>query len=482
MADSVARNAQEQLTGAWIGLINQLRIGDFIDRLAAQDLNFRDAMASMDWAVAEIDKLVVTNRGGDRGVHGFIAEVAECGIENARSMLRGQSPICRWVNDNGAADLARDGVNIQVKFVQSGGRYSLNAVLDHLKKYPDFVDDSGIYQIPKDYYGTIRRLYGMTRPEAVRLVKGADGASYSDWEKIQEYFHSTGLRIDDLEPSDFSYAEVQRDAIDGAMKARKTVLADEDRRIRESAYRASRPSMAEGAKATVIGAAMEGATTFALAVRRRAMGRGGLRELTQDDWVAIAKESGLGLAKGGVRGAGVYGLNNFTATPAAVATALMTASFGVAEQIHEFRSGAVDEAEFIRRSEMICLDSAVSALSGFLGQALIPIPVLGALVGNAVGTLMYESAKDIANKHETAVLKRHAREAHEQDLRLAGEYRKYVERSDAAMMSYLRILGKTFTIDVSVAFAGSIELARSLGVPQEEILTDMRQVDDYFLG
>ena len=60
----------------------------------------------------------------------------------------------------------------------------------------------------------------------------------------------------------------------------------------------------------------------------------------------------------------------------------------------------MSETEFIANSEILCVDSAISALSSLVGQSLIPVPVLGAVVGNTVGTLIYQIAKDNLSKRE----------------------------------------------------------------------------------
>lgn len=73
------------------------------------------------------------------------------------------------------------------------------------------------------------------------------------------------------------------------------------------------------------------------------------------------------LVKGGIRGGAVYWLNNYTVTPSSVTSALVTASFGVAECVHRFRSGVLSEIEFIESSEIAYLDASVSAFSSFVG-------------------------------------------------------------------------------------------------------------------
>lgn len=481
-AEKVVRSSQEQAVAAWIGLINQMRIDDLIENLNRQNQNLDSAMESMNWALGKIEDLVVTNRGGSKGVHGFIAEVAECGLENAQSLVHGDKPAMEWVNDNGPADLLRNGVEIQVKFVNAGGKFSLDAVATHLEKYPDFLDKGGVYQIPKDHLDAIRSLYEMPREEAVKLVSSTGGPSYSNWKSIHEFFDSSGFSIDDLEASKFEYSEVQKNVIADNMAEEKIRLADESERIKKDIYEEHKPTLQEGAKAAVAGAVLEAGTAFALSVKSHLGNGKRIGDLTQDDWEEIAKDSGMGLVKGGVRGGAVYGLSNYTATPSSVASALVTASFGVADCAYRFRSGELTEIEFIESSEIACLDASVSAFSSFLGQAVIPVPILGALVGNAVGTTVYELGKDFYSKREAELLAHYTQELKALDTELDCEYTACINSLRENMGTYISLLGKAFSPNSAMAFSGSVELAASLNVPDSEILHTREEVDDFFLN
>lgn len=481
-AEKVVKSSQEQAVAAWIGLINQMRIDDFIENLNHQNQNLDSAMESMNWALGKIEDLVVTNRGGSKGVHGFIAEVAECGLENAQSLVHGDKPVMEWVNDNGPADLLRNGVKIQVKFVNAGGKFSLDAVAAHLEKYPDFLDKGGVYQIPKDYLDVVRTLYEMPREEAAKLVSSNGGPSYSNWKSIHEFFDSSGFSIDDIEASKFEYSEVQKNAIADKMAEEKIGLADESKRIKKDIYEGHKPTPQEGAKAAAAGAVLEAGTAFALSVKRH-LGNGKcIGNLTQDDWEEIAKDSGMGLVKGGVRGGAVYWLNNYTATPSSVASALVTASFGVADCAYRFRSGELTEIEFIESSEIACLDASVSAFSSFVGQAIIPVPILGALVGNVVGMTVYELGKDFYSKREAELLAHYAQELEDLDTELESEYAACISGLRENMSEYISLLEKAFSSNFSVAFSSSVELAASLNVPNREILHTREEVDDFFLN
>ncbi len=168
--------------------------------------------------------------------------------------------------------------------------------------------------------------------------------------------------------------------------------------------------------------------------------------------------------KGGVRGASVYTLTNLAATPAAVASALVTASFGIAELANELRTGTITESEFIERAELVSLEAAVSAVSSLVGQAVIPIPVLGAVIGNTVGTAMYQTVSDSLARRERELLERYADEQRLLGERLTSEQEQLVDRLRSATSTYVAVLDRAFSPDVDIALAGSVALAIEVGV------------------
>ncbi|WGT47297.1 hypothetical protein [Tessaracoccus lacteus] len=481
--EELAKSNQEQAVASWVSYLNQLRVDGFETTLRQQDVNLQDALASIDEAIRRIDLEVVTrNRGGDKGMHGFIAEVAEVGVGNARSRILGKGSVYEWVNDNGPADLIRSGTEIQQKFVAAGGRFSLAAVTEHLAKYPDFVANGGKYQIPADHFNMVRTLHDMTPEEATSLLtRSGDGPSLRDWQRIQAFFDDDSLSMDSLEPSMLKYPEVQRGAYDSTLQAERQSLQATDQVVREDAYNASRPKSGEGAKATIVAAAVEGTTAFVLAVAEKRRGGKQFKEFTRDDWTEIAAGTGFSFVKGGVRGLTIYSLTNFTATPAAVASSLVTAAFRIAEQAHRLRTGEISELEFIENSELAALEVAVSGLSSFLGQALIPIPILGAVIGNSVGMVMYTSVSAALSRREAELLTRYLDEQRALDDILTADYQELIDRLNASMADYLELLGQAFSIDPETALLGSVELALTLGVAGDEVIDSDDKRLAYFL-
>lgn len=140
-AQKIVKTGQEQAVAAWIDYLNQVRLTELINALNRQDGNLQDALDSLRSTMDTIkDNVIEVGRGGERGMHGFIAEVAEVGIGNARKAIHGEDRIFDWVNDNGPHDIRIGDMLYQMKFVQGGGCFSLNAVAAHLEKYPDYLE------------------------------------------------------------------------------------------------------------------------------------------------------------------------------------------------------------------------------------------------------------------------------------------------------------------------------------------------------
>ena len=482
--EKIIKSSQEQAVASWINYLNQVRLERLMEALTKEQYNLENAMGTIKDTLETISKDIVNNglgRGGEKGMHGFIAEVAECGIGNARSQIEGKLPIYEWINDNGPEDLRRGAVLIQQKFVNSGNHLSLQAIQKHLNHYPDFVNKGGVYQIPADHYEKIKELLSISKEEANKLPTSTGEFSLKQWQEVHNFFEKGDVNIESIEPSALDYKSVQRNTYEDTLKVEKKKLEERNEERREQAYQDSKPSLEQGAKATAISAVVEGGMTFAVSMAKKRKEGKKFSEFNEDDWKDVVGDTALGAAKGGVRGASIYALTNYTATPAAVASAMVTASFGVAEQAHMYRQGEINELSFIENSEMLCLDVTVSALSSFAGQVIIPIPVLGAVVGNAVGTMLYQISKDNLLAKEQEVIEKYLKEINELDEELRVQYKNCIDELSENMKLFMSIIDRAFAPDIRIAFDGSIDLAKQMGVAADEILDSKEKIASYFM-
>ena len=477
--EKMVKNNQEQALASWVNYLNQLRLDRLVEFMQNQDLNLQDAMADLDKAFSDINELISCNRGGECGLHGFIAEAAEVGIGNARENILGNPDKYIWLNDNGVSDLLRDGVELQQKFYQSD--LSLRAISAHLEKYPDYISNGGKYQIPKDQYEKIKELLSISKEEANKMPTADGSFSLKQWKMVHEFFGRKDIDISDVEPSKLEYKEVQREQIEITIKNEKDSIKDTDSELRKHARKDAAPTLNEAAKVVGVAAALEGGTALTLSIVKKIKEGKNIKDFSSNDWKEIFKDAGIGTVKGGIRGASIYVLTNYTATPAAAANAIVTASFGVAEQAHLYRLGELDETQFISNAEMLCLDASVSALSSFIGQAVIPIPIVGALIGNTVGTTLYKIAKDGLSDREKALIKSYLNDIEALRADLDEQYQILVASIQKEYEAYMLILEKLYSVDYMQAFKGSCEMAKFCGVPTEEILDSKESIADYFL-
>ena len=351
----------------------------------------------------------------------------------------------------------------------------------HLNAYPDFLDNGGVYQIPEDHYEKIKWLLSISEKEANKMPTSTGDFSLKQWREVHEFFKNGDIPLDKVEPSKLKYSEVQKDTYEQIFSKEKGSLRKRNQEKKEQAYNKSKPTLSEEAKATAAAAAIEGAMALCLGIAEKRKSGKKFNAFDEDDWKEIAATTGKRTLKGGIRGASIYTLTNFTATPAAVASAMVTATFGIAEQAYQLKQGNVDEQRFIENSEMLCLDASVSALSSFAGQVLIPVPVLGAVIGNTVGTMMYQIAKDNLSSREQKIFEEYAEAVRKVDVSLQDQYQEFVDEIGKDTKSFMELLDKAFAPDIRVAFEGSIDLAKSCGVPVDEILDSKEKLESFFM-
>lgn len=483
-AKKIIKGGQEQAVASWINYLNQVRLDRLMEELQKEELNLNEAMSTISETLKTISRDIVNNgkgRGGQYGMHGFIAEVAECGIGNAREQIEGKAPIYEWINDNGPEDLRRGATLIQQKFVNGGEHLSLQAIRMHLNAYPNFLDNGGVYQIPEDHYEKIKWLLSISEKEANKMPTSTGDFSLKQWREVHEFFENGDIPLDKVEPSKLKYSEVQKGTYEQTFSKEKSSLRKRNQGKKEQAYNKSKPTLSEGVKATAVAAAIEGSMALCLGMAEKRKSGKKFNAFDEDDWKEIAVTTGKGTLKGGIRGSSIYTLTNFTATPAAVASAMVTATFGIAEQAYQLKQGNVDEQRFIENSEMLCLDASVSALSSFAGQVLIPVPVLGAVIGNTVGTMMYQIAKDNLSAREQKIFEEYAEAVRQLDVSLQDQYQRFVDEIGKDTKLFMELLNRAFAPDIRVAFEGSIDLAKSCGVPVDEILDSKEKIASFFM-
>jgi hypothetical protein len=280
----------------------------------------------------------------------------------------------------------KNGLPVQSKFVQKN--LSIDAINEHLEKYPDFLVKGGTYDVPRDYYEKIQEWRNLSPKELKNLPRSEDGnVARKVVKEIEEFEQANNVKFEDVvNPTQATYDEVQTGKVGDTVDKKEQDIMDTDEQKRQEYEIKARYSLKEGLKVAGISAAINGVLSFGMTIIAKMKQGKKLSDFSEDDWKDILKETGVGVAKGGITGGGIYALTNVAGMPAPFAAALVTATFGVAEQAIQLGKGNISTDDFLYNIEQLATDTAVSGLGAWAGQMLIPIPVVGAIIGSVVST------------------------------------------------------------------------------------------------
>lgn len=474
------KSTQEQAVAAWITYLNQVRLDELVDKLNQQDINLEEALKELD----ELKKFLGDPNhilGSPLTKHGEIAEHMQVNFANARRAIQGlnKNHTFDGVGRTAPEDYIRDGQQVQSKFYNGlkNTFFGKHALLEHLETYPDFVKNGGSYDIPKDQYEKMLELLDMYKNTPSKLST----SDYNLAKKIDELLKSNGLELGkDINPAVVDYGEVQQGIANQTVDKEEKNIKEEDEKQRKKAYDESKPTLKEGVKAAGISAAIEGGVAFCMSVAKKRKEKK-FTEFSSDDWKDIGVDTGMGAVNGGIRGGSIYVLTNFTATPANVASAYVTAAFGIASQIKALDEGKVSEEDFVINCETVCLDVTVSAISSVAGQVLIPIPVLGTVIGNVAGEFVYELCKKQCDLKSQKIIDGYSAEMEQLNQKLDIQLLQVVLEVQKALGKFKDLEKLAFDEDVNIAFNGSINMAIETGVPENKVLKTKQDIDNFFL-
>ena len=388
---NTTNNVIGQGIGAGVAHINQLRTDQLLANLNNQDINLENAIAELDALRSVVNG---TLQGSENTVHGIIAEHTQVHFSNARDHVIGKEPTYFKELDLGSPiDYWNGNTPIQSKFiggVNSDGLQTIKQTLTnkqtgiagHLSKYPDFLKDGGIYQVPKDQYEHALDL--LSKP-TTELSRG----DYNTVQTIREFERVNNVKFEDVvKPSVAKYGEVQKNVIENTIDKEEASIIETDEIKRVELHNQAKATIKQGAQIAAISAAIEGTLSFGIAVITKFKQGKKINDFTKEDWKEIFSNTGGGVVKGGARGASVYTLTNLTKVNAATATALVTITIGAITLTTKFAKGELSSKEYTDNLQQLGVETGVSAATATIGQVLIPVPIVGALVGSMVGNVI----------------------------------------------------------------------------------------------
>lgn len=473
----VVKTTQEQATAAWIGYLNQIRIQTMLDEWSKQNGNLERALGELQ----KIKNFIGNPRailGSQLTKHGEIAEHMQVHISNARNLVEGLEAHYTFekVGRTAPEDYLFDGRMVQSKFY-NGAKGTLEAIHRHLEKYSYFVNQGGFYEIPQEQYEEMVHVLHVAETKPSALSK----SEFSLLKKINEFQQETGLDLkENIRPACVKYKEVQQGTSEATLETEIKSIRKRDADLRSKIVEKGKPTLKEGMTATAVGTLLEGGVAFCMAIAEKRRAGKSFSDFTKEDWNDIFSRTGKSSIQGSVRGSTVYALTNFTVTPANLASAYVTAAFGIAMQVEAVRNKTVSREDFVINCETVVLDAAVSVIATTLGQTMIPVPVLGALLGNVIGEIAYGFCQNYVDENEKKRIDEYWRRTNEWKQESSAELEKLKTQMNREMKNFSSLKDMVFDTECNESFFASIKLAEECGVKKEKILKSDKERDRYF--
>jgi hypothetical protein len=320
-------------------------------------------------------------------------------VRNAWAALKGQSEVATFdgVARTAPEDFILDGIKYQSKFI-NGTNNTLKHVLDHFDKYKD---SSMNYSIPKDQYKIIEAIRSGHAPSNLN-----DKSIRATFQKVEEIERQSGRNFQDIvRPSVSNYSEAQLGTVGETVTKHQDQIVDENQRIQDEIQKDARektksieakkgPSIGEGFKVAGTAAAIAASLNTITVIYSKVKKGKKIQDFDKDDWKEIGISSASAGAKGGVTARSIYALTNLTSLSAPFAGAVTSVAMGLSFLLADLNKDQISLDEFVTQGQVICIEAGIAATGGAIGQMLIPIPVLGSVIGTVTANFVWGFAKD----------------------------------------------------------------------------------------
>lgn len=427
--------------------------------------------------------------GNLRTKHGEIAEHIEVEIRKGRDILKHIKPTATFDNVGRTApeDYIIDTMKVQSKYIAGAGK-SLNHVLDHLHKYPGFAD-KGFYHIPKDQYELLEKvcngeqIEGITSStikkcqETIRLIEKETSKPFSEVVKPGLATYKE-VQLGQVDKTIDGYEKEFQEANDQEIKKIRT----ETEQQKNDAQHITDASWGEALKYSAISAVITGATSAGIKIYSKIKGGTKITEFSLEDWKEVGIDLGKGSAKGAISGISIYGLTKKIGLSAPFSSAIVSTIMGIASVYYNYKRGEITETEYADAACALSVEAGISAIGSAIGQAIIPVPVLGAIIGSAIAKASLEISRSIMDKKEAEFIKKLEQQYNELINKLDEECKEIIAKIDSYFNKLGGLIEAALDLDVNKKLQGSIRLCRFVGVQETIIIHDTGELDDFILS
>lgn len=387
-SSEIINEMSTQTEAEFINTINTIRLNQLLQQLSEIEHNQENAKAEILALKKEIKIILASNRGGQTGMHGFIGESCQVHIANIKSFIKGEKPLYVLLDDNSMTDYKRGLELIQQKACQSDNHLGLDHIKRHMEKYPEFIIQNGIYQIPKDFYQKYEQLRNTPANVASKFRK----EELRLWKAVND-FTSSNPNVK-IEPMEVTYKEIQAGNVGTTISEVEKDTKKEFDRQKNVANDMHSPSLEELIKVSAISGILEGALDATFVTIELIMQGKALRNFDKEDRNYILKHFGYSFIRGFIRASITYVLTTICKVSSNIAATLTSIILKCIKNTYTFIKKGTSNGDYIKNLLWDLSEIIISAIGAHIGKASIKKkPILGSIIGSLSFSTAFRFAK-----------------------------------------------------------------------------------------
>jgi hypothetical protein len=471
-----------QAVASLIELDLEARAQETASALSAQHTAFTNAMGALNKVRGFIGDPahIVGNRTTK---HGEIAERVEVAVRRARDFMARQFPEATFAGAvrNGPTDYRIGLDNVQSKFI-NGVQGTLREVHRHMCENPGYGSSGSFYHIPHEQHEVVRRVLAGARVEGLgaRSLRAIA-------EQAREIERAAGRPFAEaVRPGVSTYSDVQQGRIHSTMDRHERDVRVTDRNQRAQITSQEEPTLIDVAKGAASGAAVgAGVRMTATLYRKWTQGKSPFRgEFSAADWKDLGLDGLVGGAQGGVSAGAILALTQYTDLAAPFAATFVSSAMAVGNLAGSHRRGEIGFDEMVELGEIACAETALLGIASLIGQTVIPIPILGAILGAVAGRILASQGRRCVDAIDSELANALAARFNSVVAALNAEQQRIVRDLVAELDRLGELTDLAFDIgrNSALQLQASLLLAEVHGVSPTRRVADVAEMDQFMLG
>ena len=163
--------------------------------------------------------------------------------------------------------------------------------------------------------------------------------------------------------------------------------------------------------------------------------------------------------------------------------AIQELSDTIRSRTEQFHAGELSEPDYIEACLWLSLEAMFKLLASLLSSALTSLVGRDcAKLTEAVSQLAFEYGRLVLFSKEHALLTEYLQNQRNLDERFRQKYEAYIDELQESSDHFQSLMKKAFSSELHDSLLQSAELARAAGAREEELLTTVEDVDEFFLA